>query len=121
MFMNEVIERGDAEEIKDDGIEGEKWYISHHGVYHSKKLDKLRVVFDCSAQYEGTSLNENLSGPDLINNLIGILIQFRQHPIACVILKKCFISFTWIRLTETTCGSYGGRMESSVSSPVSSA
>ncbi|KAI4893045.1 hypothetical protein NFI96_006436 [Prochilodus magdalenae] len=95
MFMNEVIERGDAEEIKDDGIEGEKWYIPHHGVYHPKKLDKLRVVFDCSARYEGTSLNDHLlPGPDLINNLIGILIRFRQHPIALMCdIEKMFHQF----------------------------
>ncbi|KAL7870303.1 hypothetical protein SRHO_G00078000 [Serrasalmus rhombeus] len=53
MSMNEVIEREDAEEIRNDGVEGEKWYIPHHGVYHPKKPDKLHVVFDCSARYEG--------------------------------------------------------------------
>ncbi|KAJ8369493.1 hypothetical protein SKAU_G00095210 [Synaphobranchus kaupii] len=82
-FMNEVIERGDTEEIKDHGIEGERWYIPHHGVYHNKKSDKLRVVFDCSAKYQETSLNDHLlSGPDLTNNLTGVLIRFRQYPVA---------------------------------------
>lgn len=42
-FMEEVIERGDAEEVHDEGKVGEKWYIPHHGVYHPKKPDKLRV------------------------------------------------------------------------------
>ncbi|XP_076857249.1 uncharacterized protein LOC143511529 [Brachyhypopomus gauderio] len=95
MSMNEVIKRGDAEEIRDDGIEGEKWYIPHHGVYHPKKPDKLRVVFDCSARYGGTSLNDHLlSGPDLINNLLGILIRFRQHPIALMCdIEKMFHQF----------------------------
>ncbi|XP_076858013.1 uncharacterized protein LOC143512031 [Brachyhypopomus gauderio] len=82
-FMEEVICKGDAEEVQDTGVEGEKWYIPHHGIYHTKKPDKLRVVFDCSASYKGTSLNDHLlSGPDLLNNLIGVLIRFRQHPIA---------------------------------------
>ncbi|XP_053733154.1 uncharacterized protein LOC128765925 isoform X2 [Synchiropus splendidus] len=59
-FMSEVIDRGDAEEVHQGGKEGERWYIPHHGVYHAKKPSKLRVVFDCSARYQGTSLNEHL-------------------------------------------------------------
>lgn len=55
-FMNEVIKRGDAEEVHDKGKEGEKWHIPHHGVYHSKKPEKLCVVFDCSAKHKGISL-----------------------------------------------------------------
>lgn len=51
-FMEEVIERGDEEEVHDEGKDGEKWYIPHHGVYHPKKPDKLHVVFDCSAKYQ---------------------------------------------------------------------
>ncbi|XP_077393414.1 uncharacterized protein LOC144030741 [Festucalex cinctus] len=94
-FMEDVIERGDAEEIKDDGIEGEKWYIPHHGVRHAKKPDKLRVVFDCSARYQGTSLNDHLlSGPDMLNNLSGVLIRFRQHPVALTCdIEKMFHQF----------------------------
>ncbi|KAJ8262890.1 hypothetical protein COCON_G00153470 [Conger conger] len=82
-FMKEIIDRGDAEETKEDGVKGETWYLPHHGVYHSKKPGKLRVVFDCSAKYEDVCLNDNvLHGPVLINNLNGILIRFHQHPIA---------------------------------------
>ena len=37
-------------------------------------------MFDSSAEFDGVSLNkELLSGPDLANNLHGILIRFRQH------------------------------------------
>lgn len=82
-FMEDVIGKGDAEEVMDGGREGEKWYIPHHGVYHSKKPGKLRVVFDCSARYKGTSLNDHLlTGPDLMNSLTGILLRFRQYPVA---------------------------------------
>ncbi|XP_022790960.1 uncharacterized protein LOC111330383 [Stylophora pistillata] len=28
------------------------WYIPHHGVYHPKKPNKIRVVFDCAAEFE---------------------------------------------------------------------
>ncbi|XP_026054611.1 uncharacterized protein LOC113040501 [Carassius auratus] len=93
--MEEVIERGDAEEVHDEGKDGEKWYIPHHGVYHPKKPDKLRVVFDCSAKYQGTSLNDHLlQGPDLMNNLTGVLVRFRQHPIAIMCdVEKMFHQF----------------------------
>lgn len=35
-FMEEVIERGDAEPVKDGGSKGERWYIPHHGARHTK-------------------------------------------------------------------------------------
>ncbi|GAA6081882.1 uncharacterized protein LOC113055348, partial [Tachysurus ichikawai] len=94
-FMEEVIERGDAEEVQNKGKDGEKWYIPHHGVYHPKKPDKLCVIFDCSAKYQGTSLNDHLlQGPDLINNLTGVLVRFRQHSVALMCdVEKMFHQF----------------------------
>lgn len=94
-FMREVIEKGDAEEITNEGMEGETWYLPHHGVYHPKKPNKLRVVFDCSARYKDTCLNDHLlQGPDLINNLAGILMRFRQHPIVLMCdIEKMFHQF----------------------------
>jgi len=59
------------------------WYIPHHGVYHNNKPGKLRVVFDCSARYKGTCLNNHLiPGPDVTNSLIGVLLRFRREAIA---------------------------------------
>ena len=94
-YMTDIIERDDVEEVQDDGVPGEKWYIPHHGIYHPKKPDKLRVVFDCSAKYKGTSLNEHLlSGPDMTNNLTGVLVRFRQHQVALTCdIEKMFHQF----------------------------
>lgn len=62
--------------------DGRVWYIPHHGVYHPRKR-KLRVVFDCGASFNGTSLNSGLlQGPDLTNCLKGVLLRFRQESIA---------------------------------------
>jgi len=84
-FLNHMITQGYSEMVPADQLEqsdGKVWYIPHHGVYHPRK-GKLRVVFNCGAIYEGTSLNcQLLQGPDLTNTLIGVLIRFRQEPIA---------------------------------------
>lgn len=62
-----------------------QWYLPHHAVFHPRKPDKLRVVFDCAAKFRGTSLNDQLMhGPDLTNNLFGVLNRFRQEAIALV-------------------------------------
>ena len=59
------------------------WYIPHHGVYHPKKPSKIRVVFNCAAEYENESLNKHLlQGPDLTNNLTCVLCRFRQEFVA---------------------------------------
>lgn len=82
-FMEEIINNGDAE-LAPEILEGETvWYIPHHGVYNPQKPDKLRVVFDCSAKFCGKSLNDTLlTGPDLINSLVGVLCRFRKELVA---------------------------------------
>nr|XP_055038406.1 uncharacterized protein LOC129426212 [Misgurnus anguillicaudatus] len=83
-FMNEIITRGDAEKVPIDELQNQPaWYIPHHGVYHPHKPGKICVVFDCSARFHDTSLNDHLlTGPDLTNTLVGVLCRFRKGPIA---------------------------------------
>ena len=58
------------------------WYVPHHC---TSVFTKFRIVFDCSAKFNGVLLNDQLlQGPDLTNNLIGVLICFRQEPVAVV-------------------------------------
>ena len=85
--MNKVIQSGYAERVPEDKVSEVSskpvWYLPHHGVYHPKKPDKIRVVFDCSVQFEGESLNKHLlQDPDLTNNLTGVLHRFRKEPVA---------------------------------------
>ena len=84
-FMADMIEKGYAEEIPDDelsGQEGKMWYVAHHGVYSQKK-EKIRVVFDCSGSFKGQCLNSQLmQGPDVSNNMAGILMRFRKGTVA---------------------------------------
>ncbi|KAK3749297.1 hypothetical protein QZH41_007559 [Actinostola sp. cb2023] len=62
------------------------YYLPHHGVYRpEKKSTPLRVVFDPASPYQGVSLNSLLhKGPCLIGNLLGVLLRFREEPIAFV-------------------------------------
>ena len=84
-FMEDMINKGYVEEVPDSSgceVKG-VWFIPHHGVYHPLKPEKVRVVFDCSCQCNGTSLNKVLlQGPDMTNSLVGVLCRFRQEPVA---------------------------------------
>ncbi|XP_024119478.1 uncharacterized protein LOC112140696, partial [Oryzias melastigma] len=93
-FMRDI-SNGDAE-LAPPASEGETvWYIPHHGVYHPKKLTKLRVVFDCSAKFLGVSLNDTLlTGPDMTNSLVGVLCRFRREEVAIICdIQKMFHQF----------------------------
>ena len=56
-FMNEMIENDFCERVPVYDVNKPSWYIPHHGVYHKVKK-KIRVVFDCSAKFNGKSLND---------------------------------------------------------------
>ena len=59
------------------------WYLSHHLVQNPNKPEKIQRVADAASKYRGQSLNSNLlAGPDLLNSLLGILLRFREHPVA---------------------------------------
>ncbi|XP_014676449.1 PREDICTED: uncharacterized protein LOC106816368 [Priapulus caudatus] len=81
-----LLDKGYAEVVPErevDGVPGRTWYLPHHAVTNPNKPDKLRVVFDCAAEYLGNSLNKCvLQGPDLSNNLLGVLLRFREGRIA---------------------------------------
>ena len=96
LFMNDIIARGDAVKVPESELHKQPaWYIPHHGVYHPHKPGKIRVVFDCSARFQDTSLNDHLlTGPDLTNTLVGVLIRFRKGPIAIMCdIEKMFHQF----------------------------
>jgi hypothetical protein len=84
--INLMLERGYAEPVPQEDLhrdDGKVWYLPHHPVLNPKKPDKCRIVFDCAAKHSGTSLNDNVhQGPDLANKLVGVLLRFRQGPIA---------------------------------------
>ena len=83
-FMEDLINKRYARKVNKENLDNaDVWYLPHHAVFHPKKPDKVRVVFDCSAKFQGASLNDQLlQGPDLTNTLVGVLTRFRQEQIA---------------------------------------
>ena len=60
-----------------------EWYLPHHPVVNPNKPGIVRRVLNGAAKFHGTSLNKSiLNGPELLQNLIYVLLRFRQHPIA---------------------------------------
>ncbi len=57
--------------------------------------DRSESFFDSSAQYKGLSLNQVLlSGPDLNNSLLGVLLRFRKEVVAVTAdIEQMFHSF----------------------------
>lgn len=50
---------------------------------HHPRKGNLRVVFDCRAEFWGTALNgELLQCSNLTSSLLGVLVRFRQEPVA---------------------------------------
>ncbi|KAK3754726.1 hypothetical protein QZH41_007045 [Actinostola sp. cb2023] len=96
-FMKDVVDLC-AEKVPTERLDvrdGKVNYVPHTGVYHHKKPGQIRVVFDCSARYEGVSLNDCLlQGPDLLNGLLGVLCRFREEKIAFMVdVKSMFHQF----------------------------
>lgn len=81
----EYIQKGFARKVSRGELEvanPKRWFLPHHAVQQPNKL-RPRIVFDASAICEGKSLNtELLTGPDLLRNLCGILLRFREENVA---------------------------------------
>jgi hypothetical protein len=94
-FMDDIFSHGHAEVAPPVKEDEEVWYFPIFGVYHPQKKDQIRGVFDSSAEQDGLSLNKVLLyGPDLTNSLLGVLLRFRQAPIAIIAdIQKMFYAF----------------------------
>ncbi|XP_075248279.1 uncharacterized protein LOC142341244 [Convolutriloba macropyga] len=59
------------------------WYLPHHQVINKQKPDTTGGVTNTASKYKGVSLNDALlTGPDLLCNLHGLLLRFRQFEVA---------------------------------------
>ena len=82
MLTRNVARKLSKEELTN--YKGPTHYIAHHEVLKPEsKSTPVRIVFNSSANYMGHVLNEYWAkGPDLLNNLLGILIRFRENKVA---------------------------------------
>ena len=84
--IEDMLERGVAKKLddKDLNYDGPVHYISHHEVLKEESASTpCRIVFNASASYKSHVLNEYWAkGPDLLGNLLGILVKFREDFVA---------------------------------------
>ena len=94
------------------------WYLPHFPIVKLEKTTtKVRIVFDCSAKYEGVSLNDAIyAGPKLQTELFDVLVRFRRNPIgiACDI-KQMYLQIEIEEKDRLTLESCGGIMKATES------
>lgn len=86
---NPEFHKGYAKYAKIADEDRKSWYIPY------------AFVFDCSGQFGCISINNELmSGPDLTNQLVEVLIRFRQD----------YIAFLWQINSMDICSIFSGAM-----------
>ena len=87
--IKDMTQRGVARKLTKEELDtykGPIHYIAHHDVLKpDSKSTPVRIVFNSSANYKGHVLNDYWAkGPDLLNNLLGILIRFRENEVGFI-------------------------------------
>ena len=87
--IQDMVNRGVARKLTKTELRNYKGpihYISHHEVLKpDSKSTPVRIVFNSSAKYMGHVLNEYWAkGPDLLNNILGVLLRFREYEVAFI-------------------------------------
>ena len=87
--IEDMVKRGAARILKSEELKLYKdpiFYLSHHAVLNpSSKFTPCRIVFNSSAKFKGYSLNDCLAkGPSMLNDILGILLRFREKEVAFV-------------------------------------
>ena len=87
--VQDMIDRGVTRKLTEEELRNYKGpihYISHHEVLKpDSKSTPVRIVFNSSATYMGHVLNEYWAkGPDLLNNILAVLIRFREYEVAFI-------------------------------------
>ena len=63
-------------------VEGNMNSKPHYGKVSAAKPGKIRRIANAAAVFNGTCLNDHLlPGPDLLNDLVGIILRSREKPI----------------------------------------
>ena len=98
--MKDMEQRRVSRQLTEEEIrkhEGPVHYIHHHEVFKPDSVSTpVRIVFNSSASFLGHALNDYWAkGPDVINNLFGILMRFRERPVAITVdISKMYNSMS---------------------------
>ena len=87
--IQDMLNRGDALKLDHSFIssyEGPVYYLPHHEIHKpSSSSTPLRIVFNPSIAFAGHILNNYYAkGPDVLNDMIGVLLRFRLGSVAVV-------------------------------------
>ena len=87
--MKEMNEMNFSRKLTTDELKeykGPVHYIPHHAVLRpEKKSTPVRIVFNSSSVFQGHQLNDYwMKGPDLLNNLFGVNLRFREREVALI-------------------------------------
>ncbi|XP_048239844.1 uncharacterized protein LOC124124713 isoform X1 [Haliotis rufescens] len=82
----QYLEKGYINKVDHEESREDVWYLPHFPILRpDKTTTKVRIVFDASAKYQDTSLNDVISpGPKLHSELFDVLIRFRRKPVALI-------------------------------------
>lgn len=100
--LQDMIDRGAARALTNEELEIEHdyvYYLPHHEVFKPSSSTPVRIVFDASAQFMGGCINDYWAkGPNIIGNLLSVILRFRQFKVALVAdIKKMYNS---VRLSK---------------------
>ena len=119
--INKMLNKGYAEHVPPDTIDVAplEWYTPHD--YVPKHDNRIRVVHDCAAIYQGHPLTDAVYGGPYINNeLLGVLLRFslNEHAMAAMVRipsrDRNALCFLWydnalhLSHLRVTCHLYGG-------------
>ena len=83
LFANTIskdLASGYKRKLSPEELPSTGWLLPEHGVMLPHKPGKLRRVSNARSKYRGVCLKDMLlPGPDLLANLLGVLIRFRER------------------------------------------
>ncbi|XP_015751793.1 PREDICTED: uncharacterized protein LOC107331694 [Acropora digitifera] len=87
--MTEMVKMNFCRKLSENEVKNYKGpvhYIPHHAVIRpEKKSIHVRILFNLSSVFQGHKLNDCwIKGPDLLNDLFGVVLRFREKEVALV-------------------------------------